>query len=284
MIYPFFCVADPTNTVTMSSPTWIPGWHTPRLKLAKAFIHANLDDTHALHRLGDEIFSQQQERLNSGVHGPAAFRMILTDIADHCDRAPRGAALETLQTPGVSTKTSSSSYLRTVDRGGLLAPSSDVAMELIRIRTAQQYPILTPTLFPSNIATRDRPYGSLTTTWTAFADLKHNTSPAICRRVCSSVAETELSRPPPPPPMVTTPVYPTALLQRNTRRQGWPDASHSVLNVTDSKLPKRRYDRSPQIHRPCCRPCFFLLVFQYYIFCLPFGIRRCLLRLLFGIR
>ena len=52
-------------------------------------------------------------------------------------------------------------------------------MELIRIRTAQQYPMLMPTLFPVVLATRERPYGSLATLWTVFANLKHNTSPAI---------------------------------------------------------------------------------------------------------
>ena len=54
-----------------------------------------------------------------------------------------------------------------------------MAMELIRIRTAQKYPMLMPTLFPGNLATRKRPYDSLATLWTVFAHLKHDTSPAI---------------------------------------------------------------------------------------------------------
>ena len=94
------------------------------------------------------------------------FRTLLTDVADYFDRAPRGAALETLQTFGVHSRTPFSSFLRLfrvivvsiVDKGELLAPSPDMAMELIRIRTAQQYPMLMPTLFPGNLATQQKPY------------------------------------------------------------------------------------------------------------------------------
>ncbi|CAN0452499.1 unnamed protein product, partial [Ascophyllum nodosum] len=47
--------------------------------------------------------SGQEERLSSGSAGPAAFKTLLTDFADYFDRAPRGAALETLQKFGVRT-------------------------------------------------------------------------------------------------------------------------------------------------------------------------------------
>ena len=89
-----FYVTDSLSFVTMTSPTWVPGWHTPLLKLTKASIIANRDGTHDLHRLVGCFFSQLQEKLNSGVGGPSAFRTFLTDIADHFDRAPRGAALK----------------------------------------------------------------------------------------------------------------------------------------------------------------------------------------------
>ena len=46
-----FDVTDPTGTVTMHSPVWVPGWHAPLLKLVKAAIIGNRDDTHDLHRL-----------------------------------------------------------------------------------------------------------------------------------------------------------------------------------------------------------------------------------------
>ena len=107
-----FDVADPTGTVTMDSPIWVSGWNAPLLKLTKAAINANRNDTHDLHRLVDDLFSQLQERLSSGTGGPAAFKILLSDFADYFDRAPRGAALETLQKFGVRTGTPFSSYLR----------------------------------------------------------------------------------------------------------------------------------------------------------------------------
>ena len=67
----------------------------------------------------------------------------------------------------------------TVDKGGPLAPSPDMAMEHIRIRTAQQYPTLMHTLFAGKLAMQEKPYDSLAALWVVFAHLKHNTSPAI---------------------------------------------------------------------------------------------------------
>ena len=144
---------------------------------------ANRDDTHTRHRLVDDIFAQLQKRLASGVDGPAAFRTLLIDVTDYFNRAPRGAALETLQKFGVRSGTRFSNYCRlfrvvvasTVDKDGSLTPSPEMTMELIRIRTAQQYPMLMPTLFPGNLATRERPYDSLATLWTVFTHLKHYT-------------------------------------------------------------------------------------------------------------
>ena len=68
-----FDVADPSGSVTMKSPTWVSGWHAPLLKLTQASIIANRDDTHILHRLIDDLFAKLQERLASGVDGPAVF-------------------------------------------------------------------------------------------------------------------------------------------------------------------------------------------------------------------
>ena len=154
-------------------------------QLTKATIIANRDDRHALHCLIDDLFAQLQKRLASGVE--AAFGTLLTDVADYFDRASRGAALATLQRFGVPSEMPFSSFLRsfrgvvasTVDEGEPLAPSPEMAIELIRIRAALQYPMLMPTLFPGAFATPERPYDSLATLWTVFANLKHNTSPAI---------------------------------------------------------------------------------------------------------
>ena len=182
-----FDVAVPTGTVTMNSPVWVLGWQAPLLKLTKAAVNANRDDTHELHRLVDDLFSQLQKRMRIGSSGPASFKILLADFADYFDRAPCGAALETLQTFGVRTGTPFSSYLRTlrvvvastIEKSGSLAPSAEMAIELVRVRTAKQYPMLMPTLFPGDLATREKPYDSLASMWTVFANLKHNASPDI---------------------------------------------------------------------------------------------------------
>ena len=231
-----FDVADPSGSVTLRSPIWVPGWHAPLLKLTKASIMANRDDTHTLHRLIDDLFAQLQERLASGVDGPTAFRTLLMDVTDYFDRAPRGAALETLQKFGVPSGTPFSNYLRsfrvvvasTVDKGGPLAPSPEMAMELIRIRTAQQYPMLMPTLFPGNLATRERPYASLATLWTVFSHLKHNTSPAIDGDVFALAPQNSSSYAHSPS------VSPITSPHRNLRRAGRQDAAHGVFNVSQT--------------------------------------------------
>ena len=230
-----FDVADPTGTVTMDSPVWVSGWNAPLLKLTKAAINTNRDDTHDLHRLVDDLFSQLQERLSSGTGGPAAFKTLLSDFADYFDRAPRGAALETLQKFGVRTGTPFSSYLRalrvvvasTVEKGGLLAPSATMAIELVRIRTAQQYPTLMPTLFPGDRATREKPYASLALMWTAFADLKHNTSPAINGDAFASAPQVPSSHAPPP---INAPTASVTAPQRYNSRPSRP--SHSISSVS----------------------------------------------------
>ena len=230
-----FDVADPSGTVTLTSPVWVHGWHAPLLKLTKAAIAPNRDDTHDLHRLVDDLFSQLQEKLSSGIGGPAAFKTLLTDFADYFDRAPRGASLATLQNFGVRTGTPFASYLRalrvvvasTVEKGGPLAPSSAMAIELVRIRTAQQYPMLMPTLFPGDLATREKPYVTLASMWTAFNDLKHNMSPAIDGDAFASAARASGSH---APPTVAVPAASTAVSQRHYGRH--PRPSHSVSNIS----------------------------------------------------
>ena len=169
----------------------------------------------------------------TGSSEPAAFKILLADFADYFDRAPRGAALETLQKFGVRTGTPSFSYLRTfrvvvastVEKGGPLAPSAEMAMELVRIRTAQQYPMLMPTLFPGDLATREKTYDSLASTWTAFANLKHNTSPAIDGGAFASAPQASSLH---APPTIATPVTSVAAPQRNNSRAARPphDISH----------------------------------------------------------
>ena len=217
----------------MNSPVCVPGWHAPLLKLTKAAINANRDDTYDLHRLVDDLFSQLQERMMTGSSGPAAFKILLADFADYFDRAPRGASLETLQKFGVRTGRPFSSYLRTlrvvvastVEKGGPLAPSAEMAIELVRIRTAQQYPMLMPTLFPGGLATREKPYDSLASMWTAFADSKHNASPAINGGAFASAPQASSLH---TPPTVATPATSVAASQRHNSCAARPphDVSH----------------------------------------------------------
>ena len=101
-------------------------------------------------------------------------------------------------------------------------------MELIRILTAQQYPMLMPTLFPGNLVTRERPYDSLATLWTVFAHLKHNTSPAIDGDVFAPVPQSSSSH-------AHSPLgSPITSLHFNTRRAGRQDTAHGVFNVSQT--------------------------------------------------
>ena len=230
-----FDVADPTGTVTLTSPVWVSGWHAPLLKLTKAAKTPNRDDTHDLHRLIDDLFSQLQERMTSGSSGPAAFKTLPADFADYFDQTPRGAALATLQNFGVRTGTPFASYLRalrvvvasTVEKGGPLAPSAAMGIELVRNRTAQQYPMLMPTLFPGDLANRKIPYVTLASMWTAFGDLKHNMSRAIDGDAFASAPQTSSSY---VPRTVAVPAASAGVSQRHYSRPTRP--SHTVSNVS----------------------------------------------------
>ena len=204
-------------------------------KTDQAAIAPNRDDTHDLHRLIDDLFSQLQVRMTSGASDPVAFKTLLTDFANYFDREPRGATLATLQNFSVRTGTPFASYLRalrvvvtsTVEKGGPWAPSAAMAIELVRIRTAQQYPMLMPTLFPGDLATREKPYVTLTSMWTAFNDLKHNMSPAIDGDAFASATRTSSSH---APPTVAFPTASTAVSQPQYGRPTRPP--HSVSNVS----------------------------------------------------
>lgn len=140
-----FDIGDASGTVILDSPAWFPGWHVTLLKLAKSAIHANRDDTH-------DLLIQFQERMMDGPSGPAAFKALFTELAHYFDPTPHGDALETLQTFGVIIGTPFSSYLRAFrvvvasikEKGAHLVPSAEMVMELDRIRTTHQYPMLLP--------------------------------------------------------------------------------------------------------------------------------------------
>ena len=104
-----------------------------------------------------------------------------------------------------------------------------MAMELIRIRTAQQYPMWMTTLFPGNSATQEKAYDSLATLWTVFDHLKHNTSPAIDGDAFAPAPQglSSLTH-----HIATSSGSPVTSPHRNTRRIGRQDAVHGVLNVS----------------------------------------------------
>ena len=182
--------------------------------------------------------------MTSGASNPVTFKTLLTDFSDYFDRAPRGASLATLQNVGVRTGTPFASYLRalrvvvasTVEKGGPSAPSAAMAIELVRIRTAQQYPMLMPTLFPGDLATGEKPYVTLTSMWTAFNDLKHNMSPAIDGDVFASAPRTSISH---APPTVAVPAASTAVSQRHYGRPTRPP--HPVSNVSHAHSRKNPF-------------------------------------------
>ena len=102
-------------------------------------------------------------------------------------------------------------------------------MELIRIRTAQQYPMLMPTLFTGILATLERPYDSLATLWTVFAKLKHNTSPTIDGDAFTSPHQSLNSL---THNMATPSGSPISSPHCNMRRTGRQDVAHGVFNVS----------------------------------------------------
>ena len=169
--------------------------------------------------------------------GPEAFRTLLTDVADHFDRAPRSAAFASLHKFGVPSGTPFSSFLRsfrvmvagTVDKGEPPAPSPDMAMGLIRIRTAQEYLTLMPTLFPGKIAAQEKPYDSLAALWVAFAHLKQNSSPAIDGEAISPANKglSSLTH-----NVAGSAISPVTSPKRSMRRFGRQDAAPGVLSVS----------------------------------------------------
>ena len=102
-------------------------------------------------------------------------------------------------------------------------------MELIRIRIAQQYPMLMPTSFPGVLATQERPYDSLATLWTVLANLKHNTSPALDGDAFSTAHQ---GLRPSAHNMVTPSGSSTASPHRHVCRTGRQDVAHGVFHVS----------------------------------------------------
>ena len=93
--------------------------------------------------------------------------------------------------------------------------------------------MLMPTLFPGDLATREKPYVTLASIWAAFGDLKHNMSPAIDGDAFASAPRTSSLH---APPTVTVSTTSAAVSQRDNSRPTRP--SHTVSN--DSHTHSRR--------------------------------------------
>ena len=108
-----------------------------------------------------------------------------------------------------------------------------MAIELARIRTTQQYPMLMLTLLSGDLATREKPYDSLASMWTAFASLKHNTSPAIDGGAFASAPQASSLH---AHPTIVTPVTSVAAPQRHTSRAARPP--HDISYISHAQSPR----------------------------------------------
>ena len=93
--------------------------------------------------------------------------------------------------------------------------------------------MLMPTLFPGDLATREKSYVSLASMWTAFGDLKHNMSPAIDGDAFASAPHASSLH---APPIIAVPAASAAVSQRHNSRPT--RTSHTVSNV--SRVHSRR--------------------------------------------
>ena len=61
-----------------------------------------------------------------------------------------------------------------------LAPGVDVVLEVVRMAVNEQFPSLTPTLYPGSMATAPKPYASLDEMWTvSYTHLTLPTTPYV---------------------------------------------------------------------------------------------------------
>ena len=84
--------------------------------------------------------------------------------------------------------------------------------------------MLMPTLFPGELATKERPYSSLASMWTEFANLKHHTTPALNGEAFTSASQASSSD----VPHYRAPLAPSG---STVRRPGRP-SPHDVASVS----------------------------------------------------
>ena len=65
------------------------------------------------------------------------------------------------------------------DSEPVLAPSVEAVLEVVRNSVCEQYPGLMPVLYPGELATASKPFGSIDEMWLAFGGLSTKKTPAI---------------------------------------------------------------------------------------------------------
>lgn len=105
------------------------------LKCARSSITLKQSFTTALESLLTNNFDQVERRFSHGIVGPPAFNMFLDLISDHFQRAFKGGLFTKLDGYGVSSGVPLATT--TVGEGRQLSPSENMAMERVRLRTAQ---------------------------------------------------------------------------------------------------------------------------------------------------
>lgn len=180
--------------------------------------------------------------MSRGATGSAVFTTFLGLFSDHFDRASKGDSFGILHGFVVPSDVPFSGYLRafrlvttSVGEGRPLRPSADIPMELVRLRTAQQYPTPMLTLYLRGDAAIESLFSTFDEKWLSFNALVQNTTPAISGNafppLLSSASATpgeepRLPRPRPPHSCTTRITGVVRALRRGARRRG------SVMNVS----------------------------------------------------
>ena len=180
-------LCDERNSEGLRSATWIPRWEYPLQRSFERAITPDMPTTSPLTTLMDEFFRQVACALCDGVSGSEAFALFLRLLSGHFDRVDLEAGykkLHTFSVPNGNLFSDFSRELRVVVSAAtgterVLAPGTDIELEVVRMTVNEQYPNLMSTLYPGVMATEPRPFSTLDAIWLAFQALANNKTPAI---------------------------------------------------------------------------------------------------------
>ena len=164
----------------LGSQSWVPGWELLLRKCVQRAITPDKPSTFDLTQHLRQLFSRQVKRsLLKGASGPDAFKLLLCLISSHFDHGDQNAAMAKLHSFGVATKTpfADCSWVfrlllaSITDSGRVLVPGVEVVLEVVRNSVSEQYPSLMPVLYPEDLATASKPFGSIDDMRLAFSGL-----------------------------------------------------------------------------------------------------------------